>query len=178
MLISNFNKKKLLLLLYLSIFSSNVCAAEYLYKINDKIKFPTFKIQDNNENPVILKVNQDLKKKGYVINFWATWCVPCKKELPYLSLLKSKIKKYNIDVLTISIDKRNIKDQLEFLSKNGASNLDHFFDKEMKIFKALKLRGIPTTIIVDQNNFVISKYEGILKWGEDKIIRNIKNLLY
>ena len=114
----------------------------------------------------------------YVINFWATWCVPCKEELPDLSLLKSKIKKYNIDVFTISIDKKDIKDQLKFLSNNGASNLDHFFDKEMTIFKALKFRGIPTTIIVDQNSFIISKHEGILKWGEDEVINKIKRLFY
>ena len=177
MLISNFNKK-ILLLLYLAILSGNACAAEYLEKINDKIKFPTFKILDNEEKPLILKFNQNLKKKGYVINFWATWCVPCKEELPDLSLLKSKIKKYNIDVFTISIDKKDIKDQLKFLSDNGASNLDHFFDKEMKIFKALKLRGIPTTIIVNQNSFIISKHEGILKWGEDAIINKIKSLFY
>ena len=175
MLISNFNKK-ILLLLFLVIFSGNACASVNLDKINDKIKFPTIKVMDNSEKLVILKFDQELKKKGYVINFWATWCVPCKKELPDLSLLKSKIKKYNIDVLTISIDKKNIKDQLEFLSKNGASNLNHFFDKEMKIFKALKLRGVPTTIIVDQNSYVISKHEGILEWGEDEIINKIKRL--
>ena len=162
----------------MAILSGNACAAEYLDEISDKIKFPTLKVLDNKGKPLILKFNQDLKKKGYVINFWATWCIPCKEELPDLSLLKSKIKKYNINVLTISIDKKDIKDQLIFLSKNGASNLDHFFDKEMKIFKALKLRGIPTTIIVDQNNFVISKHEGILKWGEDEIINKIKSLFY
>ena len=177
MLISNFNKK-ILLLLYLVILPGYACAAEYLDKVSNKIKFPTIEVMDNNEKPVILKFNQELKKKGYVINFWATWCVPCKKELPDLSLLKSKIKKYNINVLTISIDKKNIKDQLEFLSNNGASNLDHFFDKEMKIFKALKLRGIPTTIVVDHNSFVISKHEGILKWGEDEIVSKIKSLFY
>ena len=160
------------------VLSWNACAAEYLDKISDKIKFPTLKILDNKEMPIVLEFNQDSKKKGYVINFWATWCVPCKEELPDLSSLKSKIKKYNIDVFTISIDKKDIKDQLKFLSNNGASNLDHFFDKEMKIFKALKLRGIPTTIIVDQNSFVISKHEGILKWGEDKIINKIKSLFY
>ena len=176
MLISNLNKK--ILLLFLVIFSGNVSAVEYLGKISDKIKFPIIKVMDNNEKPVILKFDQELEKKGYVINFWATWCVPCKEELPDLSLLKSKIKKYNINVLTISIDKKDIKDQLIFLSKNNASNLDHFFDKEMKIFKALKLRGIPTTIIVDQNGFIISKHEGILKWGEDEIINKIKSLFY
>ena len=177
MLISNFNKK-ILLLLYLVILSGNACAAEYLDKVNYKLKFPTLKVLDSNEKPLMFKFNKDLKKKGYVINFWATWCVPCKKELPDLSLLKSKIKKYNIDVLTISIDKKNVKDQLEFLSKNGASNLDHLFDREMKIFKALKLRGIPTTIIVDQKSFIISKHEGVLKWGEDEIINKIRNLFY
>ena len=175
MLISNFNKKIILLLL-LAILSVNAYAVEYLDKISEKIKFPTLKVLDNKEKPLMLKFNQDLKKKGYVINFWATWCVPCKEELPDLSLLKSKIKKYNIDVLTISIDKKDIKDQLEFLLNNGASNLDNFFDKEMKIFKALNLRGVPTTIIVDQNSYVISKHEGILKWGDDEIINKIKSL--
>ena len=175
MLISNFNKK-IIILLFLTILSGNAYAVEYLDKLSDKIKFPTLKVLDNKEKPLILKLNQDLNKKGYIINFWATWCVPCKKELPDLSLLKSKIKKYNIDVLTISIDKKNIRDQLEFLSKNGASNLNHFFDKEMKIFKGLKLRGVPTTIIVDQNNYVISKHEGILEWVADEIINKIKSL--
>ena len=176
MLISNFNKK-ILLLLYLVILPWNTFAFEYLDKIDDKIKFPTLELLDNNEKPLILKFNQD-SNKGFIINFWATWCIPCKKELPDLSSLKSKIKKYNIDVLTISIDKKNIKDQLEFLSNNGASNLNHFFDKEMKIFKTLKLRGIPTTIIVDKNGYIISKHEGILKWAEDGIINKIKSLLY
>ena len=176
MLTSNFNKK-ILLLLYLVILPWNTFAFEYLDKIDDKIKFPTLELLDNNEKFLILKFNQD-SNKGFIINFWATWCIPCKKELPDLSLLKSKIMKYNIDVLTISIDKKNIKDQLEFLSNNGASNLNHFFDKEMKIFKTLKLRGIPTTIIVDQNGYIISKHEGILKWAEDAIINKIKSLLY
>ena len=177
MLISNFTKK-ILLLLILAILCGNASAVEYLDEISDKIKFPAMKILNNKEKHLILKFNQDLKNKGYVINFWATWCVPCKKELPDLSLLKSKIKIYNIDVLTISIDKKDIKKQLKFLSNNGALNLKHFFDKEMKIFKALKLRGIPTTIIVDQNGYIISKHEGILKWGEDEVINKIKNLFY
>ena len=177
MLISNFNKK-IIILLFLTIFSGNACAVEYLDKISYTIKFPNLKVLNSKEKPLFLKFKKDLKKKGYVINFWATWCVPCKKELPDLSLLKSKIKKYNIDVLTISIDKKDISDQLEFLSNNGASNLNHFFDKEMKIFKALKLRGIPTTIIVNHNGYIISKHEGILKWGEDEVVNKIKSLFY
>ena len=112
-----------------------------------------------------------------MINFWATWCLPCKKELPDLSLLKLKLHKYKIDVITISIDKKNIKDQLTFLSKNNGSDLTSFFDKKKELYKALKLRGIPTTILVDKNGFIISKHEGIVKWGEDKVVKKIVNLI-
>ena len=80
-------------------------------------------------------------------------------------------------MLTISIDKKNIKEQLSFLFNNGASDLNHFFDKDMKIYKALKLRGIPTTILVNKKGLVVSKHEGILKWGETKVVNNIINLL-
>ncbi|MDB2697408.1 redoxin domain-containing protein, partial [Alphaproteobacteria bacterium] len=100
-----------------------------------------------------------------------------KKELPDLSLLNLKLKKHNIEVLTISIDKKNIKEQLSFLFNNGASDLNHFFDKDMKIYKALKLKGIPTTIIINKIGSVVSKHEGILKWGEARVVKNIINLL-
>ena len=163
MLISNFNKKKLLLLFYLTIFSSNVCAAEYLNKINDKIKFPTFKIQDNNQNPVILKVNQDLKKKGYVINFWATWCIPCKKELPDLN--KMKIENKDLKVIIISIDKKPIKDQLNFLKKNKVNGLTAYFDQNMTFFKSLRLKGIPTTLLINQQK-IVAKKEGIFSYNK------------
>ena len=168
--------KKILLLLTFIILSSNCLAADNLKKVAITIKFPTLNVLNNEGKLHTLKFNKSLKKYGYVINFWATWCVPCKKELPDLQLLKSKLKNYEIDVLTISIDKKNIEDQLIFLSKNGASDLTHFFDKKMEVFKALKLRGIPTTIFVDQNGRIISKYEGILKWGEDKITKEVIDL--
>ena len=67
MLISNFNKK-IIILLFLTILSGNAYAVEYLDKLSDKIKFPTLKVLDNKEKPLILKLNQDLNKKGYIIN--------------------------------------------------------------------------------------------------------------
>ena len=172
---SKFNKK--ILLLYFLILSNNTFAAEYIKKLKDQIQFPKLTVLNTKEKPIILKLNKDLDKNGYVVNFWATWCVPCKKELPDLSSLDQKLVNYKIDVLTISIDKKNIKDQIKFLLINGASNLTHFFDKEMNIFKAMKLRGVPTTILVDKTGLVISKHEGILKWSKDKVVKEIVNLL-
>ena len=170
-------KKKILLLLYFLILSNNTVAAEYIEKLREQIQFPILTIFDSNEKPIILHLNKDPNKNGYIVNFWATWCVPCKKELPDLNLLDQKLEKYKIDVLTISIDKKNIKDQIKFLSKNGASDLTHFFDKKMNIFKAMNLRGVPTTILVDKTGLVVSKHEGILKWSEDVIVKEIVHLL-
>ncbi len=170
------NKKKLLFFL-LIFFSNNTLAADNLRKLDYNVQFPILTILNSKEKPFVFKFKQFSNNNGYVINFWATWCVPCKKELPDLNLLNLKLKKYNIEVLTISIDKRNIQDQLNFLSNNGASELNHFFDKKMNVFKALKLRGIPTTIFVNKLGLVVSKHEGVLKWGEDKVLKNILKLL-
>ena len=172
-----FNKKILLLLLYFLILSNNTVAGEYIAKLTDQIQFPIFTVFDSKKNPIILKLNDGSNKNGYVVNFWATWCVPCKKELPDLNLLDQKLEKYKIDVLTISIDRKNIKDQIIFLKKNGATNLTHYFDKKMDIFKAIKLRGVPTTILVDRTGLIVSKHEGILKWSEDLIVKEILKLL-
>ena len=170
--------KKILLFFFLILFSNNTLAADSLKKLDASIPFPNLVILNSEEKPFIFDFKTNIMKKSYVINFWATWCVPCKKELPDLSLLNLKLKKYNIEVLTISIDKKNIKDQLSFLSNNGASDLNHFFDKKMVIFKELKLRGVPTTVLVNKLGSVVSKHEGILNWGEAKVVKNVIKLLY
>ena len=169
--------KKILLFLLLILFSNKAIASESLKKLDVSIPLPNLAILNSKEKPFIFDFEKNTTSAGYVINFWATWCVPCKKELPDLSLLNLKLKKHNIEVLTISIDKKNIKEQLSFLFNNGVSDLNHFFDNDMKIYKALKLRGIPTTILVNKKGLVVSKHEGILKWGETKVVNNIINLL-
>ena len=169
--------KKILLFLLLILFSNKAIASESLKKLDVSIPLPNLAILNSKEKPFIFDFEKNTTSAGYVINFWATWCVPCKKELPDLSLLNLKLKKHNIEVLTISIDKKKIKEQLIFLLNNGVSDLKHFFDKNMKIYKALKLRGIPTTILVNKKGLVVSKHEGILKWGETKVVNNIINLL-
>ena len=169
--------KKLLLFFSLILFSNSSIASDSFKKLDISIPFPNLAIFNSKEKSFIFDFEKNSTSEGYVINFWATWCVPCKKELPDLNFLNLKLKKYNIEVLTISIDKKNIKEQLSFLFNNGASDLNHFFDKDMKIYKALKLRGIPTTILVNKKGLVVSKHEGILKWGETKVVSNIINLL-
>jgi len=118
----------------------------------------------NDENNIeknlinILDVNSN-----YVVNFWATWCVPCKKELPDLN--KMKIENKDLKVIIISIDKKPIKDQLNFLKKNKVNELTAYFDQNMTFFKSLKLRGIPTTLLINQQK-IIAKKEGIFSYNK------------
>lgn len=100
---------------------------------------------------------------NYVVNFWATWCVPCKKELPDLN--KMKIENKDLKVIIISIDKKPIKDQLNFLKKNKVNELTAYFDQNMTFFKSLKLRGIPTTLLINQQK-IIAKKEGIFSYNK------------
>ena len=122
---------------------------------------------------IILNDEKNIEKKlfnildinsNYVVNFWATWCIPCKKELP--DLKKMKMDNKDLKVIIISIDKKSIDYQLNFLKKNKVSELITYFDKNMAFFKSLKLRGIPTTLLIKQQK-IIAKKEGIFIYDEN-----------
>ena len=127
-----------------------------------------------NKNIILNDVNNIEKKlinildynSKYVVNFWATWCIPCKKELP--DLKKMKIDNKDLKVIVISIDKKSIKDQLNFLKKNKVSELTAYFDKNMTFFKSLKLRGIPTTLLIKQQK-IVAKKEGIFSYNQNSL---------
>jgi len=118
----------------------------------------------NDENNIEKKLINILDfNSKYVVNFWATWCIPCKKELPDLN--KMKIENKDLKVIIISIDKKPIKDQLNFLKKNKVNELTTYFDQNMTFFKSLKLRGIPTTLLINQQK-IIAKKEGIFSYNK------------
>ena len=133
------------------------------------------KIDIKLNNNIALSDKKNFKKKlydildlnsKYVVNFWATWCIPCKKELPDLN--KMKIENKDLKVIIISIDKKSIKDQLNFLKKNKVNELTAYFDQNMTFFKSLKLRGIPTTLLIKKQK-IIAKKEGIFSYNQNSL---------
>ena len=133
------------------------------------------KIDIKLKNNIVLNDEKNIEKKlfdifdlnsKYVVNFWATWCIPCKKELPDLKKMQTDNKDFNI--IIISIDKKSIKDQLNFLNKNKVSDLTTYFDQNMIFFKSLKLRGIPTTLLIKKQK-IIAKKEGIFSYNKNSL---------
>ena len=134
-----------------------------IYNIN-KIELIDF-----NENVSPIK---EKKASFYILNFWASWCVPCIKEMKSLNSLQRKEK--NLRVITISQDK-DIKDTKAFFDKNKYSSLEKYFDKDKKIISMFSIRGIPTTFIANKDFEVFAKVEGIIEWDSKGFIKWLKS---
>ena len=155
-----FNSIKFLLIILL-VFPFPSLSNSLFQKIDLKLNKNIILNDENNIEKKLINI-LDFNSK-YVVNFWATWCIPCKKELPDLN--KMKIENKDLKVIIISIDKKPIKDQLNFLKKNKVNELTAYFDQNMNFFKSLKLRGIPTTLLINQQK-IIAKKEGIFSYNK------------
>ena len=155
-----FNSIKFLLIILL-LFPFQSLSNSLFQKIDLKLNKNIILNDENNIEKNLINILDF--NSNYVVNFWATWCVPCKKELPDLN--KMKIENKDLKVIIISIDKKPIKDQLNFLKKNKVNELTAYFDQNMTFFKSLKLRGIPTTLLINQRK-IIAKKEGIFSYNK------------
>ena len=111
----------------------------------------------------------DWRGRTVLLNLWATWCVPCRKEMPALDKLQAALGGDNFEVVTVNIDTRDPEKPLAFLKEAGVSHLAYFADPSAKVFQELKLAGkafgMPTTLIVDPNGCEIGKMAGPAEWA-------------
>ena len=107
----------------------------------------------------------------FIINFWASWCAPCIKEMKSLNTLQEKAS--FLRVLTVSQDK-NVKIAKEFFKKNKHPSLEKYYDKDKRVLSKFSIRGLPTTFIVDKKFRVFAKVEGIIEWESDEFIKWLK----
>ena len=155
--------------------SFSALSEEKIFKKINPILLNNFEILDKNKKNVKVK-EVFLKNKFYLLNFWATWCLPCKKELPEIEKITKLLDKDKIKFYIISIDKKNIDEQESFLKNKNIKELIPLFDPQMKILNFLKLRGIPTTIMINKKGYVFTKHEGVIKYNTN-IIREINDLI-
>ena len=104
----------------------------------------------------------DYKSNIVIINFWATWCAPCKEEMPHLNQLKSKSKFKDIEIIPINIADEELKKSKEFFEELNINNLEIFYGSSIELAKEFKLRGIPTTIIIDKEGYEFARIIGFI----------------
>ena len=142
---------------------------------NTPKKIDIIKLDTLNEKQInIFKKFQD--KKIFLLNFWATWCPPCIKEIPELIKLR---KKYinSIEVFFISVDSNPKKMIPKFLKKNKFEDFLIFIDNELKITKKLGVKIMPTTLIVDKDLNEIARVKGYIDWLDERVINELNSLL-
>jgi len=110
-----------------------------------------------------------------LLNFWATWCAPCKEEMPSLDNLKKNPKLNNIKIFPINIGKDNLKKSNKFFNDLGIKNLKIYFDSPTTLAKKLQLRGIPTSILINKEGFEFARIIGSIDFTDEKFIEWLRD---
>ena len=139
--------------------------------IKDK-KAPNFCLEDLSGKKIELK---HFKGKVVFLNFWATWCGPCKEEMPSMEALYNQFKEKNFVFLTISVDYVGIKAVREFIEKHRYT-FPVLIDPKCKTLDLFEVKGIPATFLIDKKGMMIGKAVGPRDWKKPEVI-SLLNLL-
>ena len=138
------------------------------------LQLPDLSFQDADGKP---KKLSDWRGKTVLVNLWATWCVPCRKEMPALDGLQAKLAGPNFEVVAINIDTRDPEKPKKFLSDAGLTRLGYYTDEKARSFQDLKsvgrALGMPTSVLVDPNGCEIGTIAGPAEWNSDDAIKLI-----
>ena len=103
----------------------------------------------------------------YILNFWATWCAPCKDEMPSLNQLQTRD---GIFIFPINMEEVNLKKVDKFYKDLDINNLNIYFDNGLKLVKVFALRGVPTTIIFNKNKEMVARISGSIDFEDEKFL--------
>ena len=122
------------------------------------------------------KVNLgDYFGKLVIVNFWATWCKPCKEEMPSLDSLSQNEDFKNLVIFPINIENINYEKTKEFFSNLNIKKLEIFFDPNLNFVKELKLRGVPTTVIINKRGEEFARIIGSIDFKDKKFLKWLSN---
>lgn len=125
----------------------------------------TFLDADGNERSL-----SDFQGRVVVLNLWATWCAPCRKEMPSLDRLQATLGGDDFEVIALAVDRGNLSKVLAFYQDVGIGNLEVYHDKTSKAGRTLRAPGLPTTLIIDRKGHEVGRVLGDAEWdGEDVI---------
>ena len=123
----------------------------------------------------------DWNGRVVLLNLWATWCVPCKKEMPALDALQKTLGGPGFEVVTVNIDTRDPDKAKAWLKEAGISQLAYYADSTAKIFQDLKAAGrafgMPTTLLIDKQGCEIASLAGPAEWASEDAIKLVRAAL-
>jgi thiol-disulfide isomerase/thioredoxin len=138
------------------------------------LRLPDLAFEDADGKP---KKLSDWRGRTVLVNLWATWCVPCRKEMPALDRLQTKLGGPNFEVVAVNIDTRDPEKPKNFLKQANLTRLGYFSDEKAKVFQDLKgigrALGMPTSVLVDGQGCEIATIAGPAEWDSDDALKLI-----
>ncbi|MGO3926748.1 TlpA family protein disulfide reductase [Rhodopseudomonas pseudopalustris] len=142
------------------------------------LRIPELAFEDGEGKPRKLS---EWRGRTVLVNLWATWCVPCRKEMPALDNLQAALGSDQFEVLAINIDTRDAEKPKAFLKDAGLTRLGYYADAKAKVFQDLKSAGkalgMPTTLLLDEQGCEIASIAGPAQWDSPEAIALLKKAL-
>ena len=113
----------------------------------------------------------DYRGKLVLLNFWASWCAPCKEEMPSLDSLQSNKNLNNLQIFPINVGQDNEKKAKDFFEELDIKTLNIYFDTTITLAKKFQLRGIPTTILISKDGYEFARIIGSIDFENQKFIK-------
>ena len=113
--------------------------------------------------------------KLVIINFWATWCAPCKKEMPSLDKLYQAENFKNLQVFAVNMEQPNQLKTKKFFADLNIKKLEIFFDNNLNFVKEFKLRGVPTTVLINKKGEEFARIIGEVNFLDKKFLKWLSN---
>jgi thiol-disulfide isomerase/thioredoxin len=113
---------------------------------------------------------ENFRAKVVLLNIWATWCVPCRQEMPTLDRLQDKLGGPNFQVIPLSIDRGGIEEVAKFYTEVGVKHLGMYIDSSSKAARDLDTVGLPTTLLLDRKGREIGRLIGPVEWDTPEMI--------
>lgn len=135
---------------------------------------PELRFTDVSGRPMTLR---DFRGKVVLLNLWATWCGPCREEMPALDRLQAKLGGPDFQVVALSIDQGGVAIIQDFYRELELKALGIYNDPAMMAPSTLNVLGIPTTLVVNRENQEISRYLGPAEWDSPEIMALIQDVL-
>jgi thiol-disulfide isomerase/thioredoxin len=135
---------------------------------------PPFKFQDAEGRERSLA---DWRGKVVLLNLWATWCLPCRKEMPSLDRLQKELGSGKFEVVAISVDRKGLDASKKFLAEAQVERLALYVDPTARLNSDLRAVGLPATLLIDREGREIGRLLGPAEWDSDDALRLIRTMI-
>lgn len=119
----------------------------------------------------------DFRGKVVLLNIWATWCLPCRKEMPTLDRLQAALGGNDFEVVALSIDRGGVKRVKKFFNEIGVQHLAVYVDLSRKANYALDVEGLPATLLIDRRGLELGRISGPAEWDAPEMVAFLKSII-